>query len=154
MNKITKLFFLFLAFLGAASLGWAQYEPRVSQQSDEVGGALEEAALAEQKVHALGLSTLYTTWERCDVLQSRARGNGKRVRVVKPWTCEQVTTNCAAVLNDGKAFASASCYYAAQKKDQQITLQSSRLVSAQGQSRSLTAVPVQKVKDFVVFHLP
>ena len=126
---------------------------QVQQKSQAVSSAFEKSVFQKQQAQDLGLFTVQTTWEQCEVLVSRPRGNGKRVRVVKPWTCRDVSTTCGAVVSENKAFASAACYYVPHKDDQQVTLKNSYLISADGNRRSLLKNLAHRVKEFVVFHL-
>ncbi len=154
MNKKTLFSVLvIMTAVCAPALGSAQTVYVQPAAETALAAAVESASVQERQAHELGLSTLYTTWERCDVWVSRSRGTGKRVRVVKPWTCQQVTTACSAVLKEDKAFANISCYYIKQKEGQSVRLRSSRLVQANGEERSLHGVKILKLKDFVVFHL-
>ncbi len=151
--KKTIVFLLAAVLSAAAFASQNSGNTQVQQQSQAVSGALERAVSQEQKAQDLGLFTIQSTWERCEVLVSRPRGNGKRVRVVKPWTCRDVSTTCSAVVNEDKAFASAACYYVSHKDDQQVTLKNSYLISANGKRRSLLKNLALRVKEFVVFHL-
>ena len=152
MYKSIKILAVVVLFV-AAPLLLAAEASATAEQSAAVAEVAEKAAERVRRAQALDLSTVRTTWERCDVYVSRSRGNGKRVRVVKAWTCKDVVTNCGAVVKDGKVYASAGCYYAAKGKNQSLSLKDSRLIDSSGRSTSLLKKFSQKVKDFVVFYL-
>ena len=149
-KNITAKILSAAAILCAAPLALAASDTR--EQSQALAKELQKAAAEAAQVQALDISTINTTWERCEVLVSRSRGNGRpRVRVIKPWTCQDVTTNCSAVVSEDKIFAPAACYYASKKENQTLSLKSSHLVSSDGSRRSLLQSFIGKVKDFVVF---
>lgn len=149
-KNITAKILSAAAILCAAPLALAASDTR--EQGQALTKELQKAAAEAAQVQALDISTINTTWERCEVLVSRSRGNGRpRVRVVKPWTCKDVTTSCSAVVSKDKIFAPAACYYASKKKNQTLSLKSSHLVSSDGRRRSLLKSFIGKVKDFVVF---
>lgn len=137
------------AFLCAGSFAGAM---NTAEKADAVSAQAGKEILLAQKAQALDVYTLKTTWQRCELYVSRSRGNGKRVRVPKPWTCEEVTTSCGAVVAQGRAFASASCFYVPAEKDQKVSLKKAVLVSSGNQSVMLKRF-LGKVKDLVAFAL-
>lgn len=146
--KNTVNIILTAALLCAASWSFAAPDAKA------VEGQVRKSAAAQQRAYAEGLSTVRATWERCDVLVSRPRCNGKaRVRVKKTWTCKDVTTTCGAVVKEGKAYASAACYYVEQGKKESVSLKDALLIDSAGKNISLLKKQTAKVKEFVVFHL-
>ncbi len=148
-NSLNML--LFVSLLFSASFAWAS---TVQEKANAVAAQSQKEALAAQKASNWGGYTLNTTWQRCEMYVSRSRGNGKRVRVSKPWTCEDVTTSCGAVVQEGKVFASAACFYAPVKGEQKISLKQAVLSSATENKPQVLKQFLGKVKDFVVFALP
>ena len=89
MYKSIKILAVVVLFV-AAPLLLAAEASATAEQSAAVAEVAEKAAERVRRAQALDLSTVRTTWERCDVYVSRSRGNGKRVRVVKAWTCKML----------------------------------------------------------------
>lgn len=141
-------FVLTAVCLCSASLALAAWQ----EKADVFSAQAQKEMLSAQKAQALSVYTLQTTWQRCEQYVSRPRGNGKRVRVSKPWTCEDVTTSCGAVVSEAKAYAAASCVYAPTSERQTLTLKKSILTSADG-SRIVLKNFLGKVKDLVAFAL-
>ncbi len=150
-HTLMKVLFVLVACC-AVPFAWAVPAPVAQEQETLLAKELQKAALQQQWTQTLHLLTLQSTWERCDVLVSRARANGKpRVRVVKPWTCRPVNTSCSAVAVGDKIFAPAACFYAAKKDDQSLSLKDSKVLSEDGVWHSLAQNFIGKAKDFVVF---
>ncbi len=136
-------------------ISFAPAESAAAQQAqnEEISTTLEKAVEKKEKELDLGLSTIYTTWKRCDVFKSHPGENDNQLEVVKLWTCEDVSTKCQAILKDHKAFATSSCYYASRSENQHLTFQTSRLVPTEGEEISLEDAPQLDLQDFVVFQL-
>lgn len=149
MEKSLKVI-LFVSLLFSASFAQAS---SVQEKAAAVAVQSQKEALSAQKASEWDVYTLNTTWQRCEMYVSRSRGNGKRVRVPKPWTCEEVTTSCGAVVQEGKVFASAACFYAPAKEEQKISLKQALLTSAKGSNPQPLKQFLGKVKDLVVFAL-
>lgn len=151
IHTIIKIFSA-AAVLCATQAAFAADGTKIGARSAAVAKEVEQALVQAQWTQRLKLATLRTVWERCDVLQSPTRANGKaKVRVVKPWTCKDVSTTCSAVLTDGYVYVPAFCFYAPSKGSQQVTLKDSRLFYADGKSVSLLQKFIGKVQDFAVF---
>ncbi len=140
---------LILAGIGISFGGYARAENLKEKVTEKAAQARLEERLSEE----MNIATLQTTWQRCDVFVSRPRGTGRRVRVVKPWSCKEIQTSCGAVISDEKAYVSEICYQVRKKEDQILSLQRSVLMENTGKKRSLLKAFYQKVKGFVVFHL-
>lgn len=149
MHKTARILSV-AAVLIAGQLAFASAAVGRGEQAAALDKGLRSAADQAKQAQELNVSTVRTTWERCDIYTSRSRGNGKRVRVLDPRTCEKVTTTCGAVVADGKVYASAECFYADKKEDQHLTIKESRLIETDGSSSLLVRL-LGKVNDLVVF---
>ena len=149
MHKTVKILSV-SAVLIAGQLAFAFSVSGRSEQAAALDKSLRAASHRAKQAQELNISTVRTTWERCDIYTSRSRGNGKRVRVLDPRSCETVITTCGAVVSDEKVYTSAGCFYADKKEDQHLAVKESRLFEADGSS-SLLGRLLGKVNDLVVF---
>ncbi len=139
-----------LPLLCSVSFAWAS---PVQEKASAVAQESRREALSAQKAAEWNVHTLKASWQRCEMYVSRSRGSGKRVRVAKPWSCEEVTASCGAVVSEGKVFASAACFYPSAGKEQKINLKQALLIFSKDKQPVRLTQFLGKVKDLVVFAL-